>query len=149
MLVKILEGVVEEGTGKGAKFLGFPIAGKTGTTNNYMDAWFIGFTPNLVVGVWVGYDDKKTLGRGETGARAALPIWTRFMQEAMKGQITADFPEPDGVVTASVDPKTGKLAKSDTKDPELIYFVDGTEPGENSGKEKGIDDSNKFFQLGE
>ena len=147
VLVKILEGVVEEGTGKGARVLGFPVAGKTGTTNNYMDAWFIGFTPNLVVGVWVGYDGKKTLGRGETGARAALPIWVRFMREAIKDQPIEDFPEPDEVVTALVDPKTGKLAKPDTKDPELLYFIEGTEPGENGGKE--IDDSNKFFQLGE
>jgi len=147
ILVKILEGVVREGTGTGAKVLGFPVAGKTGTTNNYMDAWFIGFTPSLVVGVWVGYDDKKSLGRGETGARAALPIWVRFMREALKGYEGEDFPQPDGIVSALIDPKTGKLAKEDTENPVREYFIEGTEPSESSRTE--IEDSNKFFQLEE
>lgn len=146
-LVKILEGVVEEGTGTGAKVLGIPVAGKTGTTNNYMDAWFVGFTQNLVAGVWVGYDDKKTLGRGETGARAALPIWIRFMGEALKGYDVADFPKPDGIVEAAIDPKTGKLATSETTNPVTAYFIQGTQPGEGSSKD--VVDSNQFFQMGE
>ena len=147
VLVKILEGVVEEGTGTGAKVLGLPVAGKTGTTNNYMDAWFVGFTQNLVVGVWVGYDEKKTLGRGETGARAALPIWVRFMEEALKGSDVVDFPKPEGIVEAAINPRTGRLAASDIKDQVIAYFIQGTQPG--VGNSKDVIDSDLFFQMGE
>ena len=147
ILVKILEGVVEEGTGTGEKVLGIPVAGKTGTTNNYMDAWFVGFTQNLVVGVWVGYDDKKSLGRGETGARAALPIWVRFMSEALKGYDVVDFPKPEGIVETAIDPKTGKIATAETENPVTGYFIEGTQPGE--GGSKDVLDNSKFFQMGE
>ncbi|MFN8006469.1 MAG: PBP1A family penicillin-binding protein [Terriglobia bacterium] len=91
MMVDLLEGVVEFGTAQKAKALQRPIAGKTGTTNNYTDAWFIGFTPSLTCGVWVGYDQKKPLGKGETGARAALPLWIDFMQQVLKNKPREEF----------------------------------------------------------
>jgi penicillin-binding protein 1A len=83
IMVSLLQGVVEHGTGAAARKLNHPVAGKTGTTNDYTDAWFIGFTPSLTCGVWVGYDEKKNLGENETGGHAALPIWIEFMREAI------------------------------------------------------------------
>jgi penicillin-binding protein 1A len=89
----MLEDVVHFGTGVRARELGRPSAGKTGTTNDFTDAWYIGFTPEITAGVWVGYDDKRvSLGQKETGARAALPIWLEFMQQAMQGTPVANFP---------------------------------------------------------
>jgi len=92
-MVAMLEEVVQFGTGVRAKELGRPAAGKTGTTNDFTDAWFIGFTPSLTAGVWIGYDDKQiSLGKKETGAKAALPIWLEFMQAATEGKPVEDFP---------------------------------------------------------
>ena len=92
-MVAMLEDVVNFGTGVGAKALGRPSAGKTGTTNDFTDAWYMGFTPQLTAGVWVGFDDKqKSLGRNETGARAALPIWLEFMQNALADMPVENFP---------------------------------------------------------
>lgn len=93
-MVELLQGVVQFGTAQRAKSLRRPIAGKTGTTNNYTDAWFIGFTPSLTCGVWVGYDKKRPLGKGETGARAALPIWIDFMQQVLKDKPAESFAGP-------------------------------------------------------
>ncbi len=91
-VVELLRGVVEFGTAQKAKVLKRPVAGKTGTTNNYTDAWFMGFTPNITCGVWVGYDQKKSLGKGEVGAKAALPIWIDFMQQVLKDHAVESFP---------------------------------------------------------
>jgi penicillin-binding protein 1A len=92
-MVAMLEEVVQFGTGVHAKDLGRPSAGKTGTTNDYTDAWYIGFTPSLTAGVWVGFDDKQiSLGKRETGARAALPLWLQFMKRALAGTPVEDFP---------------------------------------------------------
>ena len=92
-MTAMLEEVIRFGTGVAAKALGRPAAGKTGTTQDYTDAWFIGFTPQITAGVWVGFDDKQiSLGKRETGARAALPIWLEFMQGALAGTPVTDFP---------------------------------------------------------
>jgi penicillin-binding protein 1A len=91
-MTAMLEEVIQFGTGIEAKVLKRPAAGKTGTTQDYTDAWFVGFTPQITAGVWVGFDDKQnSLGKKETGARAALPIWTEFMQSALAGMPPLDF----------------------------------------------------------
>jgi penicillin-binding protein 1A len=105
-MVDLLRSVVDVGTAQRAKSLQRQIAGKTGTTNGYTDAWFIGFTPSLTCGVWVGYDKKRSLGKGETGARAALPIWIDFMQRVLKGKPVEAFGElslPEKLTREKVD----------------------------------------------
>ena len=101
IMTSMLREVVLHGTGIAAARLPFPVAGKTGTTNDFTDAWFVGFTPTMTCGVWVGYDEKKSLGAGETGAHAALPIWMNFMTVAMKGKEAGDFQPPPVVPHAA------------------------------------------------
>lgn len=108
LMTDLLKGVIEHGTGWKARELKRPLAGKTGTTNEYSDAWFIGYSPSLVAGVWVGYDDHRSIGAKETGARAALPIWMDFMKEILKNTPPEDFPVPEGIVFLNT--KTGKKA---------------------------------------
>jgi len=135
LATSMLEDVVKYGTGRRARALNRPAAGKTGTTNEYKDAWFIGYTPELVAGVWVGYDDARTLGHGETGSRAASPIWVSFMNQALSENSPYDsgdaekrsFPVPDGIVTAVIDPVTGLLATSSTEKM-VEFFKEGTVP---------------------
>jgi len=116
----LLQGVIEEGTGQRAKELGRPAGGKTGTTNEMKDAWFIGFTPSTLTGVWVGYDDHTiSLGKGETGGRAACPIWVNFMKEWLKNEPVESFPIPSGVVFARINPDSGTVASAD--DPSAVY----------------------------
>jgi penicillin-binding protein 1A len=120
----MLKGTVERGTGVAAKALGRPVAAKTGTTNDYSNAWFIGFTPHLATGVWVGFDRPRSLGRDETGSRVAVPIWTAFMQTALAGQPVEDFPVPERVALVPVDlDPNGSCTK-----PVMMAFVAGTEP---------------------
>lgn len=126
----LMKEVVSFGTGHEAKQLGRAAAGKTGTTNDYQDAWFMGFTPNIVAGAWVGYDTQKPIGKGETGARAALPIWLEFMKEAVKNTPETDFEVPPGVVFASIHPQTGKLAPPNASYAIKEAFIEGTEPKE-------------------
>lgn len=103
LMTNLLQGVIEEGTGSRAKQLGRPAAGKTGTTNELKDAWFIGYTPNLMAGVWLGYDDHNvSLGKGETGGRAACPIWLYFMEQALKDEPVLAFKIPPGIHFARV-----------------------------------------------
>jgi penicillin-binding protein 1A len=128
IMTSLLQGVVQNGTGWRAKALGRPCAGKTGTTNEYSDAWFVGFTPDLITGVWVGFDEKKSLGRFETGSRAASPIWVSFMQEVLAGKPARNFPIPEGIVFAKIDPKTGLLASPGAKEVVFECFKEGTQP---------------------
>lgn len=124
----LLEGVVKHGTGRGVRSLNRPVAGKTGTTNNFVDAWFIGYTPDLVAGVWVGMDQDIPLGKNETGSRVASPIWLQFMKEILKDTHISDFYIPPTIVFSKIDPKTGVLATSETKGAIFECFVEGTEP---------------------
>ena len=126
----LLEGVITDGTGAAAASLGRPLAGKTGTTDDFTDAWFIGYTPDLVVGVWVGFDTKKTLGSRETGAQAALPIWQSVMENALRDVPPLSFPEVEGVTHVSVDHATGLRAVDSAGCVEPINetFLEGTEP---------------------
>jgi len=129
-VVSLMQSVVEEGTARAVQALERPVAGKTGTTNDARDAWFIGFTPDLVAGVWVGFDDNSPLGRAETGGRAAIPIWLEVMTAATEGRPAIDFLAPRSIVFARVDPQTGKLAPPDHPNARLESFVEGTEPTE-------------------
>lgn len=127
-MVNLLHGVVERGTGRRALAIGKPIAGKTGTSDDSRDAWFIGFTPDLVVGVYVGFDQPKSLGRIEQGASAALPIFVEFMTAALADQPATPFRVPPGVRLVRVDAETGLLPGPDTGTVILEAFLPGTEP---------------------
>src|SRR5271157_409383 len=94
-MVSMLREVVQHGTGYAASKLNHPLGGKTGTTNDFTDAWFVGFSPSITCGVWVGFDEKVTLGKGETGGQTALPIWIDFMRTALVGRDGEDFIAPE------------------------------------------------------
>jgi penicillin-binding protein 1A len=128
VLTSMLQTVVSDGTGWKVKELGRPVAGKTGTTNDYVDAWFMGFTPDLVTGVWVGHDRRESLGWHETGSRAAIPIWLPFMAAAVEGRPASVFPVPPGVVFAKIDPERGVLAAPERPDAVVEVFREGTVP---------------------
>ena len=128
LMTNLLKGAIESGTGWKAREIGRPAAGKTGTTNDYRDAWFIGYTPSLVTGVWVGYDDQQSIGPKETGARAALPIWLEFMKKVHANREPEDFAVPAGVIFKQIDPKTGLLSTENCKYSVREAFLPGTEP---------------------
>jgi penicillin-binding protein 1A len=131
LMTNVLEQTLIDGTAGGYRErLGRPAAGKTGTTSGNSDCWFIGYTPDLVAGVWVGFDDMRSLGSAEYGATAAAPIWLDFMKATSKGQPLTDFQQPGGITDALIDPSTGLLANHD--DPQAIdeVFLDGTAPTE-------------------
>ena len=130
LITSLLQGVISEGTGIRAKRINRPVAGKTGTTNGYYDAWFVGYTPQIVTGVWVGFDNEESLGQSETGARAALPIWYEFMNTIHKDQEPLEFKVPESIVFAHIDNETGYLASSSSKDVVKQAFLEGTEPRE-------------------
>ncbi|MEK0081937.1 penicillin-binding protein 1A [Benzoatithermus flavus] len=128
-MVSMLEGVVERGTAKAALSIGKPVAGKTGTSNDSRDTWFVGFSPDLVVGVFVGYDQPQSLGKHETGASVALPIWIEVMDAALKDQPATPFRTPPGLTLVRVDATTGRLPGPDSRAVITEAFLPGTEPG--------------------
>ena len=128
IVTNMLEGVVQEGTGRKALTLRGPVAGKTGTTNNYQDALFIGFSPAIAAGVWVGLDPGGTLGDRETGAKAALPIWIQFMKNAPVTGSPPYFDLPDNVIKVHMNPQTGMLAADGSESSVEALFIKGTEP---------------------
>ena len=142
IMIDLLKKVIDYGTGKRVRWLGFdrPCAGKTGTvgwpgekdTDKTMDAWFIGFTPDLVAGVWIGKDDGSPLGEKLTGSAAAIPVWTKFMKESLKGKPTKDFPSPPGIVFKKIDIETGLLATPKSKEALWFAFLKGTSPKNHS-----------------
>ncbi len=134
VMTDLLKAVVTEGTGWRVRALKRPAAGKTGTTNDLRDAWFMGYTPDLVTGVWVGYDDSREMGKGETGSRAASPIWLDFMQGVLAEKPVKDFQIPKGVVFAKIDGETGLLAGRHSKKVVFQAFKEGTEPATYSPK---------------
>jgi penicillin-binding protein 1A len=133
VLLTMMKDVIENGTGAGAKALARPAAAKTGTAQDHRDAWFVGFTPDLVAGVWIGFDDHAPLGPRETGGAAALPAWLSFMQAAVGGRAPVDFTPPPGVEQAAIDLATG--LRADAPSPAtapVMSFLAGTAPAESS-----------------
>jgi penicillin-binding protein 1A len=128
IMVDMLHGVVEEGTGKQARRLNLPVAGKTGTTNDFKDALFVGFSPAVAAGVWVGMDDSSPLGNKETGARAALPVWIDFMEATRPETTTLYFDIPDNMKKVWMDPATGRAAEDGNDGAVKALFVSGTQP---------------------
>jgi penicillin-binding protein 1B len=127
LVTSLLKGVVDRGTGAKARVFGVqgPVAGKTGTTDGYRDAWFVGYTPDLVLGVWVGFDDERPIKL--TGSQAALPIWSELARRLIS-QDTPDFETPSGIVQREIDPKTGQLATTQCPEKTPEVFIAGTEP---------------------
>lgn len=138
IMTHLLEGVVQHGTGQRAKVLGRPVAGKTGTSSDYADAWFVGYTPSLLTGVWVGFDDKTSLGKDETGARAALPTWISFMDQALKNIPKENFIVPSGITLMRVNIETGLPSNGGSQETIMEAFVDGSIPGEKRSHEAPI-----------
>jgi len=159
VMANMMKGVIESGTGYKVKELGRPVAGKTGTSNDQMDAWFIGYTPTWVCGVWVGFDQKKQIGAKETGGVVSAPIWLNFMREFLKyrseqdsGRVEKeakeetdrlgieyvapkvteqlDFSVPDGVEPFWISKASGTRSQAGAPGAILEYFVQGTEPEE-------------------
>ncbi len=127
LITSMLQDVVSRGTGRRASGLDQPTAGKTGTTNDLHDGWFVGFTPQLLSAVWVGFDNKRPLGRMETGGRVAAPIWKEFMEQALAGAPPEEFPVPSDLKCVNVNPSTGQRAHSG-EPSRLECFRPGTEP---------------------
>ena len=128
IMTDMLQAVVQSGTGRAARRIGRPLAGKTGTTDSYRDALFVGFSPTVVAGVWVGLDHYGILGEKETGARAALPIWIDFMEQALANRPYGDFSLPEGVVKVRIDVESGLLASENCPNAVAAVFRKGTEP---------------------
>jgi len=146
VMLDLLRHVVELGTGARARELNRPLLGKTGTTNDFQDAWFIGASPLYAVGVWAGMDDKSTLGENETGARAALPIWMDIMAAIHKGLPPLDFDRPPKVSMVYIDPRTGARLPSDVPGGLLQAFVRGTEPEVALEAERGVEEPGNLFR---
>ncbi|MBI3330303.1 MAG: PBP1A family penicillin-binding protein [Nitrospinae bacterium] len=125
VMTSMLQGVVQRGTATRAKALGRPVAGKTGTTNDFIDAWFVGYSPNLVAGVWVGIDDREPLGNKETGGRAALPIWIEFMQQALERAPNQEFITPPHVRLVRIHPRTGASDEAGASETIPVALLDG------------------------
>lgn len=142
VMSSLLRGVVEDpkGTAGRARALGREVAGKTGTTNGYVDAWFIGYTAQIATGVWVGYDKEKSLGKGEVGGRAALPIWIDYMKFAHEKLPQMTLPVPEGIVFTNIDASNGRLATAQSQSTLKQAYVNGTEPTSASNKSEETTD---------
>jgi penicillin-binding protein 1A len=146
LMTHLLEGVVKHGTGWRVKALNRPVAGKTGTTNNLFDAWFMGYTPQYITGTWVGFDDEAPLGKSETGSRAASPIWLGFMKRVLEDKPPKIFEVPEGIVFTKIDAETGLLPVPESKETVFVSFKEGTEPTEYSKRPGEIADTGEFFK---
>jgi penicillin-binding protein 1A len=149
LAVSLLRAVVEDpkGTGHRLRVLRRPVAGKTGTTNDQADAWFMGFSPDIVTGVWVGHDESRFLGFGETGSRAAAPIWVDYMRVALEGRSARDFAVPDMIEFARIDRKTGLLAGGSSESTVFQPFLQGTVPTEMADSARTNSESRRQLRL--
>jgi penicillin-binding protein 1A len=132
-----MQDVVISGTGTRVKSIGRPVAAKTGTTNDTRDAWFIGATPSLITGVWVGFDQEASLGNQEVGGKAAAPIWLYFMEKFLQNTPVESFPTPEGIVFVKINPKTGRPANgSETISEAFLANAQPSEKPNDSTEEK-------------
>ena len=148
IMTNLLESVVKYGTGRRIRALNRPAAGKTGTTNNLHDAWFVGYTPSYITGTWVGFDDEISLGKSETGSKTASPIWLGFMRNILEDQPVKVFKMPKGVVFSKIDGKTGKLPVPESEKIIFECFKEGTVPTEYTKKPDSITGSEQFYKSG-
>jgi penicillin-binding protein 1A len=149
LITNMMEDVIQKGTGQAAKVIGRPIAGKTGTTDEFINAWFIGGAPNLVAGIYVGFDDRRSLGETESGAHAALPIWTSFMQAVLKPLPVMAFTIPEGITFVKVDPSTGLLDGEEGQVSTIELFTKGSEPTQSTQRRLDPVDFYKLDQIPE
>jgi penicillin-binding protein 1A len=148
LMTNLLEGVVQSGTGQRVKALNRPAAGKTGTTNDLHDAWFMGFTPRYTTGVWVGLDQNVPIGKGETGSRAASPIWLDYMQHALEGKSVREFTVPEGIIRVKIDAETGLLPNAQSKNTVFECFKEGTEPTQHTPRPDEVLSTEELFKEG-
>ncbi len=147
LMCDLLKAVVQEGTGRGLRSLRRPLAGKTGTTNEQGDAWFMGFSPEITTGVWVGHDDNQVLGFGETGAGAALPIWRGFMRVALASVPVRDFDVPrHQIVFERIDRNTGLIADAGSADAYFQPFIEGTAPSRSVSERDSDSDAQRALR---
>jgi penicillin-binding protein 1A len=146
IMTSLMESVVQHGTGQRLKALGRPTAGKTGTTNDMYDAWYIGYTPEYIAGVWVGFDSEAPLGKTETGAVAASPIWLGFMKRALANEPVKTFQPPEGVVFAKIDAETGLLPVPESRKTIFECFKEGTVPIDYSKRPGEVKETEDFFK---
>ena len=147
LMTSLMESVIKEGTAKNVLALNRPAAGKTGTTNNLNDAWFMGYTADFIAGVWVGYDQERSLGPKETGGKAASPIWLDFMQTVHAGRPVRDFDVPDGIVFSKIDAETGLLPVPETTQTRFECFKEGTAPTRYSRRSDTVTEKEQFFKM--
>jgi len=145
----LLQAVVEDprGTGHRLRVLRTPLGGKTGTTNDQADAWFVGFSPDIATGVWVGHDETRFLGYGETGSRAAAPIWVAYMKAALRDRPKRNFPVPEGIEFARIDRKTGLLAQVGAEETVFQAFREGTVPTKTAASARSDSESRRELRL--
>ena len=146
IMTNLMESVVQHGTGQRIKALGRPAAGKTGTTNDMYDAWYLGYTPEYITGVWVGFDTEAPLGKTETGAVAAIPIWLGFMKQVLASQPVQSFQAPEGVIFAKIDAETGLLPVAESRKTIFECFKEGTVPRDFSKRPGEVRETEDFFK---
>ncbi|MFC1811988.1 penicillin-binding protein 1A [Thermodesulfobacteriota bacterium] len=146
IMTNLLEGVIKHGTGHRVRALKRPAAGKTGTTNTFNDAWFAGYTPRYTTGTWVGFDDRTSLGKSETGSRSASPIWLGFMKRILEEKPVRVFQVPEGVIFSKIDAETGLLPIPESKKTLFECFKEGTVPTEYTKRPDSITGPEEFFK---
>lgn len=149
LVTSLMRSVVDKGTAQRAKRLGRPVVGKTGTTNQAKDTWFVGYSPEIVAGVWVGFDDPISLGSNETGGGTALPAWVDFMKAALAGRPIVDFARPTGLEVVPIDPATGLLAAEEQADALEEVFLVGTAPTERAAVDAGVPEADGAVPVAE
>ncbi|MFC1488747.1 penicillin-binding protein 1A [Thermodesulfobacteriota bacterium] len=146
IMTNLLEGVIKHGTGHRVRALKRPAAGKTGTTNTFNDAWFVGYTPRYTTGTWVGFDDRTSLGKSETGSRSASPIWLGFMKRILMDKPIRVFQVPEGVIFSKIDAETGLLPIPESKKTLFECFKEGTVPTKYTKRPDSITGPEEFFK---